>query len=764
MVCQRLAKAVGTTGASIFLEDGGRLTPKMSSLSSGSTEPDAWSRFRLAVEPFAVAEAAFASGRPVVAEDPRESRLAGWWSDTYGIHACLAVPLGQPSAPVGVLTVDLAVPRTFRRDQIRLVAASGAMLGQIIERAHAAEERAGRLATAELMRDLLKEALAYPNLERTTDMLATIALRAMGTSEAVVCVSRSAAELLEVARATAALAPVIPDSRAGEILVRPSQLVSPVGIDDVRGETGDAAGLLRTLGFASGTVIPLVGEIDAAGVLVCGDRFPRPSSDRQLEMAAQLGLEGGLVLEATRLRELDQTRQVELHFQATHDPLTGLCNRLLFYDHLNEAIARARVDGRILAVLLIDLNHFKEINDNHGHHEGDRLLVSVGEHILASVREGDFVARLGGDEFAVALTGRTSMRGVMDAANRLGKRLTQRLDLGGVRVTVDASIGVALFPAHGQDTAELLRHADTGMYEAKREHSTVKVYEPSTAKHIRPISAGELHHAIAGGELLLHYQPKVELNTGNVVSVEALVRWRHPTRGILPPSEFIALAESTGDIRGVTRVVLRDALEQCRHWLAGGLNLDMAVNVSASDLSDTSFTATVVDALERARVDPDHLIIELTEHCALPNRENAIAVLGSLRRLGIRIALDDFGTGFSSLQILEDLPLDELKIDGSFLRTDITHRAGSVVPWMASLGHQFGLSVVAEGIETLGALQLAADAGCDLVQGYFLSKPLSSLQLESWIARRKWAGVVGGDAIAPAAAVAGMATHSGRGE
>ncbi len=732
MVCQRLAREVGTTGASIFLEDGGRLVPQMSTLAEGARDAEMWSRFRLATEPFPVAEAAFAAGRPIIAENRHDARLRGWWAKAFDIHAALAVPLGKPSSPGGVLTVESAVPRTFRTDQVRLVAAAGAMLGEMIERAQAAEAREARLATADLMRNLLKEALADPGLERVTSMLAEIARRTMGTPEAVVCVSRSGDEFIEMARAGAGqLASPVPRS-SPEGLRRPAQLASPVALDSVEGEFGDAARLLRQLGFSSGTVIPLVGEDSASGVLVCGDRVPRRSSARRLELASQLALEGGLVLEATRLRELDRARQVELHHQATHDPLTGLCNRSLFHDHLTAEIDRARSEGRILALLLIDLNRFKEINDTHGHQEGDRVLVAFGSHLLASVRDGDFVARLGGDEFAVVLSGRHSVQGVLTAARRIGERLTHRLELGDASVTIDASIGIAVFPAHGQDAAELLHNADASMYEAKREQAGVKVYEPSNGW----ITPPDLRRAIAERELLLHYQPKVELSTGAVTSVEALVRWQHPVRGIVAPSEFIALAEATGDIRGITSLVLRDALQQCRQWQAKRLVLDVAVNVSARDVTDPDFAATVIAALEDAQLKPDRLILELTETCALSNKEVAIRVLGSLRDLGVRIAVDDFGTGYSSPQVLEDLPLDELKIDGSFLRADAIHRGRSMVPWLVSLGHEFGLTVVAEGVETALALQLAADAGCDQVQGYHLSRPLPAPQLQAWLARR----------------------------
>ena len=208
-------------------------------------------------------------------------------------------------------------------------------------------------------------------------------------------------------------------------------------------------------------------------------------------------------------------------------------------------------------------------------------------------------------------------------------------------------------------------------------------------------------------------------------------------RGVVPPSEFIALAETSGDIGGITRLVLREALEQCRQWQEQRLVLDVAVNVSARDVTDPDFTATVIAALEDAHLTPDRLILELTESCALSNKEVAIGVLGSLRDLGVRIAVDDFGTGYSSPQVLEDLPLDELKIDGSFLRADAIHRGRSMVPWLVSLGHEFGLTVVAEGVETGFALQLADDAGCDQVQGYHLSKPLPAQQLQAWLAERK---------------------------
>jgi EAL domain-containing protein (putative c-di-GMP-specific phosphodiesterase class I) len=302
---------------------------------------------------------------------------------------------------------------------------------------------------------------------------------------------------------------------------------------------------------------------------------------------------------------------------------------------------------------------------------------------------------------------------------------------------VNASIGVALFPDHGDRPVDVLSHADTAMYVAKRARSGANLYRPDSNTY-KPILAGHLRRAISEAELLMRYQPKVELTSGHVTGVEALMRWANPTRGIVGPDEFIPLAEASGLISQLTQLALRDALAQCRQWESDGLRIDVAVNVAAHDISDRAFPKLVARALRRARVNGDRLIVELTESCIIPNERAALRSLASLRELGVRVSLDDFGTGYSSLQILERLPVDELKIDRSFLPVD-GHRS-PIAPWIVRLAHELGLSVVAEGVETDDGLRSVAAMGCDHAQGYYFARPMPGPELQDWVRRRALTG------------------------
>ena len=443
-----------------------------------------------------------------------------------------------------------------------------------------ATEREARLAAGESVRELLKHGLASPDVAHMAERLASIAREALDTDVASVCLPDGGLTLREAGRAATGPGPI----GCARVRIEFAASREPVlagAVVDAPGDDGDTARLLRRLGLASGMVVPLVGYADGRGVLVCGATQTRLWDERRLELASQLGLEGGLVLEAARLRELDRAHRLELQHQASHDFLTGVGNRSLFYEQADASLAVARRENRQMALLLIDLDNFKDINDGLGHEHGDRLLARTASRLRAAVRDGDIVARLGGDEFAVALTSTVSSESARAAAERIGAALREPVALAGIDVTIGASIGIALFPEHGESTEVVLRHADDAMYEAKREHSGVELYEPNAAKCETPaLLVQRLRQAIVERRLVLHYQPKVDLRSGRISGAEALVRWQLPDGSHVPPAEFIPLAESTGLIREITPVVLVDALEECRLWLDEGLDLGVAVNVS----------------------------------------------------------------------------------------------------------------------------------------------------------------------------------------
>ncbi len=436
----------------------------------------------------------------------------------------------------------------------------------------------------------------------------------------------------------------------------------------------------------------------------------------------------------------DITEQVaaenELKRQARRDPLTGLPNRNL----LTAALRRQCTDGQDghAALLLMDLDGFKDINDGLGHDVGDQLLVEIGHRLDRVTRADDLVARLGGDEFAVLLTRLPAFHHAAAIAENLGGLVREPMRLGDVTLEVGVSIGIAGCVS-GDDPLAVLQRADVAMYRAKRQRTGHAVYGSGDDEERRNSVkvAAELRHAIDRGDLVVHYQPKIELSTGLVDSVEALVRWEHPTRGLLAPDEFIALAERTGLIRGLTARVLASALRQCATWRAEGLDLPVAVNLSPRVLGQTDLVSSVRQALLDAEVPAGRLTLEITESAFPENTRLLTRTLAQLGELGVRLSVDDFGTGWSSLSKLKELPVQELKIDRSFvfaLADDATDH--SIVRTILDLARSLSLTVVAEGVETEPVRDLLAELGCPLAQGYLFSHPVPGQELTGWILRR----------------------------
>jgi diguanylate cyclase (GGDEF)-like protein len=418
------------------------------------------------------------------------------------------------------------------------------------------------------------------------------------------------------------------------------------------------------------------------------------------------------------------------------DPVTDLPNRTLFHDRVHQALTLAKRRGNRLAVILLDLDRFKEINDTLGHHSGDLLLYMVGERLSATARESDSVARLGGDEFAVLLPEVGDAAGAIEAADRLLGSLSELFEVQGVALEVEASAGVALFPEHGEDPDLLLQRADVAMYWAKRNHSGVDVYSGSRDEHSRERLelVAELRHGIENGELVLHYQPKSKLSSSAVVGVEALVRWNHPVHGFMAPDSFIPLAETTGLIGPLTMYVLDEALRQCREWKDQGIDLAVAVNLSTRNLVDISLPGSIAGLLAKHGIDPSRLEVEVTETAIMVDPLRAADVLEKISELGIEIAIDDFGTGYTSLSWLKRLPVSTLKIDRSFV-TDMTADEGDAVIVRSTihLAQDLGLGVVAEGIEHREAWDELSKLGCDLGQGFLMAKPMPGAEIVPWV-------------------------------
>ncbi len=422
--------------------------------------------------------------------------------------------------------------------------------------------------------------------------------------------------------------------------------------------------------------------------------------------------------------------------QANHDSLTGLPNRKLLIEQLEGALAE-RDENESVALFVLDLDRFKEVNDTLGHQTGDRLLHIVSDRLSEAVRPGDTVARLGGDEFAILLS---SIRGEGDAlevAQRIGVALTEPFELEGLLLELEGSVGVALAPQHGATVEQLLRCADIAMYVAKEERTAVEIYDASRDRHStnRLGLLGSLRKGVEEGELELHYQPKVALSTGAVTGVEALVRWRHPQRGLVLPDDFIPLAEHSGLMHRLTAFVVDAALAQAAEWWSVGLQVPVAVNVSARDLHGSVLAKTVAAGLARHALPATALRLELTERVLMSDPARVADTLAALERLGVRLSLDDFGTGYSSLVLLQQMPVGEIKVDRSFVSRLGAGGDLAIVRSIIDLAHALGIEAVAEGVETEETWLRLEELGCDSAQGWFVSRPMPAQAATEWLLR-----------------------------
>ncbi len=426
-------------------------------------------------------------------------------------------------------------------------------------------------------------------------------------------------------------------------------------------------------------------------------------------------------------------------FLAHHDPLTDLPNRTLFLTRARAAVAQVSAERPPVAVAIIDLDHFKDINDTLGHRSGDELLTRLAQRVNANMRAGDTVARLGGDEFGLVLC---DVADAEQALRRLRDVVAAEIEVRGLSLSVAPSIGFVTASGRDADVDTLLQHAEVAMYAAKAQHAGVLEYRPEL-NHYDASSLGllaELRHAIADGQLVLHYQPQTSTAGEQVSALEALVRWEHPDHGLLYPGRFLPLAEQTDLIDTLTDWVIDEALDQIHRLIELGFDLAIAVNVSARSIVRPEFAREVIAALHRRGVDPERLIVEVTETALLIDPARAAEVLAELADAGVTISLDDFGQGQTSLGYLSRLPVHELKIDRSFV-TDMDQNPAhaAIVRSIIDLGHNLSMRVVAEGIESEAVLAALRDCACDLAQGYFLARPMSATSLDGWLlgARRQ---------------------------
>jgi diguanylate cyclase (GGDEF)-like protein len=739
--CRKLAELGEVDRACIFLLEDGRLVPRMASYADGRRDRATWEQFRNAPVGFELAETVLRTGEPITAD--RDSKLlSGWWADNFGIGSGLAVPLGRSPHLAGVLTLDSTQVRPFSEDVRRLASAAGAHLGGVIEQARTSQARAASLATARVVRQMLVDGSKATGIPEAAEILARAVQRLAGTD-------RSAAYLLDdEGRVGDVIHVDWPDAHrevvrtrligqpAGDVplwrLTEEQKL--PVFVEDA--STSDLLDprLVAALDLASYVSVPLLSGDRLLGLVVTG----RVSQERGWSAAVresvrQVTLEGALVVENAALRADEQLRLTQLASEAHHDPLTGLANRRRLIEELERTVYG---DGdQNCAVLMLDLDRFKEINDSFGHSVGDDLLCLVGPRLQQALAPGDLLARMGGDEFAVLLPGADAARS-REVAAELGAALRDEFVLDGMPLHVDASIGIALCPDHGRDRSLLLARADTAMYVAKRGRHGFEIWAPdgTPATRDRLQTLEQLRGALDNDELDVHYQPKLDLTSGTVVGVEALVRWNHPDRGLLYPDVFLPLAEQAGLMRRLALRVLERSLRDLQEWRAQGLELSMAVNLSVSNLQDVALPDQVAMLLDSFGVPAGALTLEITEDVLMADAARSQQVMAGLRRLGVRLSIDDYGTGYSSLSYLRALPVDELKLDRSFVsHLTSDERAAAIVRSTLQLSVDLGMSMVVEGVEDAATLASLREWGCDVAQGYHIGRPMPAETFLAWL-------------------------------
>ncbi|TMG38080.1 MAG: EAL domain-containing protein [Chloroflexi bacterium] len=615
------------------------------------------------------------------------AKLAG----RAGLHGNFVFAVTNGRKVIGVIALFSREVRSLDRPTLRVMADIGSQIGQFIERRRAEEELRRSSDRVRAVLESVPEGILTLDERLQVRSINSAAQRLFGV------------QVDEVAGKD--FGGLIAEPNRGEL--RP-QLRSYLRARDER-----AQGTHETVGQRKdGTTIPI--EFTAT-------RF-----------GSQRLLIGGLRDVSQRKAETEA-----LQFQALHDPLTGLPNRSFLKERLETAILAAERDLRPCAVLVMDMDNFKEVNDRLGHHVGDQLLREVAARLRGTLRKADMVARLGGDEFAVVPFGATDAPRAALIAEKILQALEAPVVIDETPITPAVSIGVASFPQHAEDAAALMRRADVAMYAAKRARSGYSVYasDQEDGNGSPTPLIGKLGHAIDQFELLLHYQPIVDLADGRPEKLEALVRWGHPKHGLLPPDDFIPSAEQTDLIKPLTAWVLNEALGQLHAWHKAGFEVGVAVNLSARSLADVELAPTVADLLRTWQIPPDKLTLEITERSILS--AEADPTLRCLHEIGVRLSVDDFGTGYSSLTYLKRLPVAEIKIDKSFLADLAQSRDdAAIVRSTIDLGHNLGLRVVAEGVETAETATLLGELGCDLAQGFHISYPLPAAQLGPWLRAR----------------------------
>jgi diguanylate cyclase (GGDEF)-like protein len=506
-----------------------------------------------------------------------------------------------------------------------------------------------------------------------------------------------------------------------------------IDVEDPMADPHEVA-YLRSIGNRVSAMLPLVAKREAIGLVELTSADHVQFDERRLGLAQTMANEAAMALENARLYE-------RVRHQAFHDPLTRLANRSLFRDRLDHALAKSTRGLRSVCVLFVDLDDFKTVNDTHGHTVGDALLVAAGERLVSVVRPGDTVARLGGDEFAVLLEDVEDGRDAVAPAERILAAFSVPFQIGGNELFIGGSIGIAMGAAGEKTADELLRNADFAMYQAKSmgkgRHAMFEARMRDAAVE-RVELAALLRRALDRDELILHYQPIIDLRTGEVRGLEALVRWQQPERGLLMPTQFIDIAEETGLIVPIGRWVMREACRQASTWqerFPSDPPLSISVNLSTRQFSDPRLVSDIAAAIRDSGIPASSLILEITESLLVRDADGTIAKLRAIRAMGVRLAIDDFGTGYSSLSYLQRFPLDVLKIDRAFVEAVGNAEGTALVRSIVDIGKSLRLSTVAEGIERPEQPAQLLALQCDMGQGFLMNRPQEAGAIEAFLAR-----------------------------
>jgi diguanylate cyclase (GGDEF)-like protein len=556
---------------------------------------------------------------------------------------------------------------------------------------------------------------------------------------------------------------LVGDSLALELYGRDGRVTYSTSRSQVGTIPGDARKALSTLsnGDVAKTVetmngrkvlkvfvpVPFIGSEEPAGVLALAQDYQPITQAGRKGLLPVIGVLQ-LVLLTLYVSLFPLLRQVTARLRgqveqieklALYDALTGLANRRLFHDRLEQAFLHAQRHGSGFALMLLDLDRFKEINDTLGHQTGDAVLEHLAERLREVARASDTVARLGGDEFALVLEGAQDSASALFVAERIRRALDQPFIVEDLTLQLETSIGIAIFPRHGEDSEQLLKRADIALYASKDSHQPV-VYASEHDQHSADglSLVAQIRNAIENGELIVHYQPEIDLASGETKRVEALVRWNHPERGLLLPDAFIPLARQSALVRPITRYVLDVALAQCRAWQELEIEVGVAVNLAGRDLADSRLEEEVSEALRRWKISPELLELEIPESAIMTERDRIHKMLARLSERGVRVAVDDFGSGYASLSHLKQLPVDVLKIDQSFVQNvGSNDEDDAIVRSTIDLAHSLGIAVVAEGVESEDVLQRLRILGCDLAQGFCLAHPAPADEVTTWLLGRK---------------------------